>query len=48
MAGLIYGLYHQHSAKQIIEFAAAAAVGKMQEKGDSTNQTIEHINKNIA
>ncbi len=47
MAGLIYGLYHQHPSNQIIEFAAAAAVGKMQEKGDATNQTIENINKKI-
>jgi len=46
MAGLIYGLYNHHSAQQMIDFAAAAAVGKLKEKGDSTNQTIEDI-KNI-
>jgi len=43
MGGLIYGLINQHSSKEIIDFAAAAAVGKMKEKGDSTNQTIESV-----
>lgn len=47
MAGLIYGLYHQHSLQQIADYAAAAAVGKLYEKGDSTSQTIEQINKNM-
>lgn len=45
MGALIYGLYNQHLPKDIIEFAAAAAVGKMQEKGDATNQSIETVNK---
>jgi len=45
MGALIYGLYNQHQPKDIIEFAAAAAVGKMQEKGDATNQSIETVNK---
>jgi 2-dehydro-3-deoxygluconokinase len=47
MGGLIYGLYHQHLPQQIIEFAAAAAVGKMQEKGDATNQTKADIQNTI-
>jgi 2-dehydro-3-deoxygluconokinase len=38
MGGLIYGLYNQHPPQDIIDFAAAAAVGKMREKGDSTDQ----------
>lgn len=46
MGGLIYGLYNKHEAQDIIDFASAAAVGKMNEKGDSTNQTIESV-KNI-
>lgn len=43
MGGLIYGLYNQHSPQDIIDFAAAAAVGKMKEKGDATRQSIESI-----
>ena len=39
MGGLIYGLYNQHQPQDIIDFAAAAAVGKMQEKGDATSQS---------
>ena len=46
MGGLIYGLYNKHLPQEIIDFAAAAAVGKMQEKGDATNQTIQSV-KNI-
>ncbi len=46
MGGLIYGLYHHHLPEDIINFAAAAAVGKLQEKGDTTNQTVEDV-KNI-
>jgi 2-dehydro-3-deoxygluconokinase len=45
MGGLIYGLHNQHEPKNIIDFAAAAAVGKMKEKGDATNQKIESIQK---
>ena len=47
MAGLIYGFINQHDVKDIIDFASAAAVGKLQEAGDGTNQTIETINKKI-
>lgn len=43
MGGLICGLYNQDHPQDIIDFAAAAAVGKMKEKGDATNQTIESI-----
>ena len=45
MAGLIYGLYHQHTPAEIIGFAAAAAVGKLKEKGDSTSQHIGDVMK---
>lgn len=48
MAGLIYGLHHNNTAQEIIDFAAAAAVGKLAEAGDTTNQTIEQINKRIS
>jgi 2-dehydro-3-deoxygluconokinase len=47
MGGLIYGLYNQHSPQDIIDFAAAAAVGKMKEKGDATRQTIESIKETL-
>lgn len=47
MAGLIYGLYHDHAPKTIIDYAAAAAVGKLLEAGDATAQTIEDVNKII-
>lgn len=45
MAGLIYGKQHRHQARDIINFAAAAAFGKLNETGDATNQTIEDVNK---
>lgn len=47
MAGLIYGLYNKHSTKNIIDFAAAAAVGKLYEAGDSTQQTIEDVKRKM-
>jgi 2-dehydro-3-deoxygluconokinase len=47
MAGLIYGLYNQQPLKEIIDFASAAAVGKLYETGDSTNQHIEDVKKII-
>ena len=47
MAGLIYGLYHQLNPQHIIDYAAAAAVGKLQEAGDSTSQTVEHIQQRM-
>lgn len=43
MAGLIYGFLNQQQSQAIVDFAAAAAVGKMGEEGDATNQTIESI-----
>lgn len=47
MGGIIYGLTHKHTAQHIIDFAAAAAVGKLQERGDATQQTAESINERI-
>ena len=38
MAGLIYGLYNQHEPQKLLDFATAAAFGKLQEMGDSTSQ----------
>ncbi len=45
MAAIIYGLYKKHTAKEIVDFAAAAAVGKLNECGDATKQTVEDIKK---
>jgi 2-dehydro-3-deoxygluconokinase len=47
MAGLIYGLCHQQPVKEMIDYAAAAAVGKLYEIGDSTQQHIEDVKKII-
>jgi len=43
MSGLIYGLYNQFPGQQVIDFATAAAFGKLQETGDATKQTIEDV-----
>lgn len=48
MGGLIYGLYNHHEPRDIIDLAAAAAVGKMHEKGDATDQTIESIKNTLS
>ncbi|GAB4039065.1 sugar kinase [Spirosoma jeollabukense] len=47
MAGLIYGLYHQHAPQDVVDFAAAAAFGKLQELGDATAQTVADIAKRL-
>ena len=49
MAGLIYGLYNQHEPQEILNYATAAAFGKLQEFGDATGQdalTISEIGWN--
>lgn len=43
MAGLIYGLYHRHTMQEVINFAAAAAFGKLQERTDFTNQSVRDV-----
>ncbi|WP_126973729.1 sugar kinase [Gynurincola endophyticus] len=43
MAALIYSLYNELPAQQVINMAACAAFGKLFEKGDTTQQTIEKI-----
>jgi 2-dehydro-3-deoxygluconokinase len=43
MAALIYGLLSELPSNDIINRAAVAAIGKMQEKGDATKQTISAI-----
>ncbi len=43
MAGLIYGLHNDHAPADIINFAAAAAFGKMNEAADATDQPVEVV-----
>ena len=43
MGGLIYGMYNEHHPAQVINYAAAAAFGKLQEKSDATSQRIENV-----
>ncbi|MFT4025058.1 MAG: PfkB family carbohydrate kinase, partial [Flavihumibacter sp.] len=43
MAGLILGFCRSWAEGEIIRFAAKAAIGKLQEQGDATSQTIEAI-----
>jgi 2-dehydro-3-deoxygluconokinase len=43
MAGLLYGLYNEQSPQEIIDFAAAAAIGKLNEYGDATQQKVEDV-----
>lgn len=43
MAGLIYGLYNQHTPQAVVDFAAIAAFGKLQELGDATRQTVADV-----
>jgi len=45
MAGLIYGIINELHPQKIINIAAAAAFGKLQEVGDATNNSIEVIEK---
>ncbi|RYZ62024.1 MAG: sugar kinase [Chitinophagaceae bacterium] len=47
MAGIIYGQYMQLTPQETVDFATAAAFGKLQEKGDATNQTTETIYQNM-
>ncbi|MFA6057498.1 MAG: sugar kinase [Taibaiella sp.] len=47
MAGLIYGLQHQHKVQDIIDFASAAAFGKLSEIGDASKQTVEDVQKHL-
>ena len=44
MAGLIYGMQQQFTPQQTVNYATAAAFGKMQEEADASNQKIEDVN----
>ena len=45
MAGLIYGFYNKHSPQDIVDYATAAAFGKLQEQGDATDQDVFTVRK---
>jgi len=45
MAGLIYGFYNHHKPQDIVNYATAAAFGKLQEQGDATAQDIFTVTK---
>lgn len=47
MGGLIYGLSNQHPLQNIVDFSAAAAVGKLQEIGDATKQSVADVMKRV-
>jgi 2-dehydro-3-deoxygluconokinase len=49
MGGLIYGFYNNHKPQEIVDYATAAAFGKLQEQGDATTQDVLTVKKgNIA
>jgi 2-dehydro-3-deoxygluconokinase len=43
MGGLIFGISKGWAPQHVINFAAAAAIGKLQEHGDSTHQTVQQV-----
>jgi 2-dehydro-3-deoxygluconokinase len=47
MGGLIYGLYNNNEPQDVINYATAAAFGKLQEQGDSTSQDVLTVNKMV-
>jgi len=47
MAGLIYGLYKKLSVKEALEFATAAAYGKLFIESDATTMSAEAVQKTI-
>lgn len=47
MAGLIYGLYKKTPVKEALEFATAAAYGKLFIEGDATTMSVEEVERTI-
>ena len=45
MGGLIYGFYNNHAPQDIVNYATAAAFGKLQEQGDATDQDVFTVSK---
>ena len=48
MAGLIYGTEQKYKPAELINFAAAAGIGKQYELGDATTQTVAQIKNRMA
>ena len=48
MAGLLAGITSDWSTSKTVSFAAMAAIGKLGEKGDATQQSIEQIFSNLS
>ena len=47
MAGIIYGITQNWEPSKTINFASTAAIGKLFEVSDATNQTLENILSNM-
>lgn len=47
MGGLIFGLSNKEDLAKTINFAAAAAFGKLNEKGDATSQSVEDVKQTL-
>ncbi len=47
MAGLIYGLYKKQPVKEALEFATAAAYGKLFIESDATTMSVEEVKRTI-
>ncbi|WP_266366375.1 PfkB family carbohydrate kinase [Tellurirhabdus rosea] len=47
MAGLIYGLFNGRTPQEVVDYAAAAAFGKLQEYGDATAQTEADVTERL-
>jgi 2-dehydro-3-deoxygluconokinase len=47
MGGLIYGMTNQHAPQETLNFAAAAAFGKLQEDSDATRQSVAQVNQHL-
>jgi 2-dehydro-3-deoxygluconokinase len=45
MGGLIYGFYNQHQPQDVLNYATAAAFGKLQEIGDATGQDVLSVSE---
>jgi len=47
MAGLIYAIISNYEPNEMVNFATSAAVGKLYESGDATNQSVEDIKERM-
>lgn len=40
---MLYGLYNRHDPQAVVDFASAAAFGKLQELSDDTGQSVAEV-----